>query len=167
METVRWQKLFFDSYNWLSGIWSVLVVDPPKVKIYTIQDLLNGLFSYHVSLPLETLVSWSIVVILRFLGFYAACVPSVSSHQFRISKLIQQASNGKPLKGVVGVSEGLKQEKDRKFLKLFRSEQNKRKKDSQPWCAWNLWLSNTFPVISFLGCFSSFRTLPEAGPPCR
>lgn len=104
------------------------------VRICTIQDLLNGLFSDHASLPLETSVSWSILVILGFLGFYAACVLSASSHQFRISKLIQQGSNSKPVKeGCDG--EGLKQEKKKRdrgkdFLKLFRSEQDKRKNDS-------------------------------------
>lgn len=40
-----------------------------------------GCFSDHASLLLETLVGWSIVVILRFLGFYAACAtqPAVTS----------------------------------------------------------------------------------------
>lgn len=87
-----------------------------------------------MSPPPETSVSWSILVISGFLGFYAACVLSASSHQFRISKLIQQGSNSKPVKeGCDG--EGLSRKKKREiegkiFLKLFRSEQDKRKNDS-------------------------------------
>lgn len=60
-------------------------MDIPRIgSICTIPSLLNGLFADHASLPLETLVGWSTVVILRVLGFYAACVtqPAVTSSEF-------------------------------------------------------------------------------------
>lgn len=60
----------------------MLIMDTPRMgSVQTIQSLLNGLFSDHASL---TLVGWSAVVILRFLGFYAPGVtqPAVTSSEF-------------------------------------------------------------------------------------
>lgn len=72
-------------------------MDTPRIgSVHTIQSLLNGLFSDHASLPLETLVGWSIIVILRFLGFYAACViqPAVTSSEYL--NLSSKPSDSKP-----------------------------------------------------------------------
>lgn len=84
---------------------------------------MGSFLSDHASLSLETLVGWSIVVILRFFGFYAACVPQSAVTSSEFLNLLVKLSMSKPLKrggwGLRGSEKEKKIGRGKMILKLF------------------------------------------------